>query len=115
MGRSRHRRQSDSYCFRYSPTDLLISRAKSELYFLLQKAAIHSAYCPSGVLRRDQRVVDGQQQVAGTGPAGVAAHVAKGPVPLQTIGAEDEDELAPRDKGLVVAGLRQAMRSNTGI
>ena len=37
------RQASGWYCFRYSPTERLISRAKSELYFRLQKAAIHSS------------------------------------------------------------------------
>ena len=35
-------------CFRYSATERFISLAKSELYFRLQKAAIHSSYLPSG-------------------------------------------------------------------
>ena len=61
-----------------------------------------------GILRSDHRVLDGEEEVARAGLAGIGAREREAAAPAPDVRAEREDERGLRNEGLVVAGGGEA-------
>ena len=67
------------------------------------------------ILRGDQRVIDCQQKIPGTRPAGAASGSSEGVVPFFTVRAEGQHQVGFRYKGLVVAEVGQTVLNSWSV